>query len=150
MSNPDRQLPRVQNVMTRQPMVCHLEDAATPLLTLFEERDFNAIPVVDSEGHLLGVVTKLSLLRLLRGGTAETAPPLSLRVRDVMDTRKVWVEPVDDLAAVVRQMSRYHVRSVPVVERSGGQRRLVGMVSRGDLLRGFPRRPAWTEGKPAD
>src|SRR4029450_13120298 len=106
MSNP---LPRVQDVMTRQPEVWHLEDAATPLLTLFEERDFNAIPVVDSEGHLLGVVTKLSLLRLLRDGSpatvAEAAPPVPLRVRDVMDTRKVWVEPVDDLDAVVRQMT---------------------------------------------
>jgi CBS domain-containing protein len=59
-----------------------------------------------------------------------------------MDTRKVWVEPADDLDAVLRQMTRYHVRSVPVVERSGRHHRLVGIVSRGDLLRGTAQPPA--------
>ena len=44
--------------------------------------------------------------------------------------------PVDVVDAVIRQMTRHGVRSVPVVERSGSQRRLVGMVSRGDLFRG--------------
>jgi len=29
-----------------------------------------------------------------------------------MDTRAVWVEPADALDAVVRQMTRHHVRSV--------------------------------------
>src|SRR5262245_20232403 len=127
--------------MTRDPMVVHREDDAAPLLGLFEEQDFNAFPVVDPEGNLLGVVTKLSLLRLVRsGGAAVTSAP-ALRVRDVMDTRNVSVEPTDGLDAVARQMTRYHVRSVPVVERSGSRRRLVGMVSRGDLLRGLTKPP---------
>jgi CBS domain-containing protein len=148
MSMPDRHTQRVQDVMTRDPLVVHGEDDAQPLLGLFEGQDFNAVPVVDPEGHLVGVVTKLSLLRLLRGGcatgTTEADSPPSLRVRDVMDTRKVWVEPAEGLDAVVRQMTRYHVRSVPVVERSGRRHRLVGMVSRGDLLRGVSRPPAPT------
>ena len=132
--------------MTRDPMVVHGDDDPEPLLALFEGRDFNAVPVVDAAGDLVGVVTKPSLLRLFRTGsatrTAEVERPRSLRVRDVMDTRNVWVEPADDLDAVVRQMTRYHVRSVPVVERSGRRHRLVGMVSRGDLLRGGARPPA--------
>jgi CBS domain-containing protein len=131
--------------MARDPMVVRPEDEAEPLLTLFEEQDFNAFPVIDPEGNLLGVVTKLSLLRLFRsGGAAATSAPASpsaLRVRDVMDTRNVSVDPTDHLDAVVRQMTRYHVRSVPVVERSGRRRRLVGMVSRGDLLRGLFKPP---------
>jgi CBS domain-containing protein len=59
-----------------------------------------------------------------------------------MDTRKVWVEPADNLDAVLRQMTRYHVRSVPVIERSGGRYRVVGIVSRGDLVRGSAKPPA--------
>jgi CBS domain-containing protein len=104
------------------------------------------MPVVDAEGHLVGVVTTLSLLRLLRGGSAtqsaEAGSPASLRARDVMDTRKVWVERADGLDTVLRQMTRYHVRSVPVVEPSGRRRPLVGMVGRGDLLRGIAKPPA--------
>jgi CBS domain-containing protein len=59
-----------------------------------------------------------------------------------MDTRKVWVEPAEGLDAVVQQMTRYHARSGPVVERFGSRRRFVGMLSRGDLLRGAARPPA--------
>jgi CBS domain-containing protein len=143
MSNSDRHIPRVHDMMTRDPMVVHLDDAAEPLLGLFAGQDFNAVPVVDPEGHLLGMVTKVNLLRLFRGGmvpgTTGSASSSSLRVRDVMDTRNVWVEPTDDLDAVVRQMTRYHVRSVPVVERAGKRRRVVGLLSRGDLLRGVAR-----------
>ena len=146
MSSPDRHRPRAHDMMTRHPMVVHAEDDAEPLLALFEAHDFNAMPVLDAEDHLVGVVTKLSLLRLFRGGSAtrsaEAGSPATLRVRDVMDTRKVWVEPADDLDAVVRQMTRYHVRSVPVVERSERRHRLVGIVSRGDLLRGTAQPPA--------
>jgi len=142
MASADRHTPRVQNVMTRHPLAVHGDDDAEPLLALFEGRDFNGVPVVDAEGYLVGVVTKLSLLRLFRGASATSArelePPRNLRVRDVMDTRQVWVEPADDLDAVVRQMTRYRVRSVPVVERSGRRGRLVGMVSRGDLFREGP------------
>jgi CBS domain-containing protein len=141
VSNPERHIPRVRDLMTRDPMVVHPEDEAESLLTLFDEHDFNAFPVIDPEGNLRGVVTKSSLLRLFRSGgaSATSAPtgPSALRVRDVMDTRNVSVEPTDNVDAIVRQMTRYHVRSVPVVERSGSRRRLVGMVSRGDFLRGL-------------
>jgi hypothetical protein len=138
--------------MTRLPTVVHGEGYAEPLLAPFEGPDFNAVLVVDTEGCLLGMVTKLSLLRLLQGRSAEAAEavaPLSLRVRDIMDTHKISVEPADSLDVVVRQMTRYRVRSVPVVERAGSRRQLVGMVSRGDLLRGFGGTPAPAEGKSA-
>ncbi len=59
MSNPDRPL-RVLDVMTRAPII-HREDRAEPLLTLLEGQDFTAVPVADTEGDLLGMVTKLSL-----------------------------------------------------------------------------------------
>jgi CBS domain-containing protein len=72
-------------------------------------------------------------------------------VRDVMDTRRVSVEPTDGLDVAVRQMTRHRVRSVPVVEPSGRQRRLVGLVSRGDLLRRTPpQKPVPTGEEPAE
>ena len=135
--------PLVHEIMTRDPMVVRADDDLVSVLALFDGRDFNAVPVVDVEGYLLGVVTKLSLLRMFHtasaAGASDVSRPPDLRVRDVMDTRNVWVETADDLNALLRQMTRYLVRSVPVVQRSGRRRRLVGMVSRGDLLRGLAR-----------
>jgi Mg/Co/Ni transporter MgtE len=46
-------------------MVIHREDRAEPLLTLLEGQDFTAVPVADTEGDLLGMVTKLSLLAVV-------------------------------------------------------------------------------------
>jgi len=63
-------------------------------------------------------------------------------VRDIMDTRKVWVEAGDGLDVVVQRMTRYHVRSVPVVVRAGGRRRLVGIVTYRDLRSMVARPPA--------
>jgi CBS domain-containing protein len=141
MTRQGRHRPAVRDVMTPNPTVVHVEDEAEPLLDLFRQRDFNVVPVVDVEGHLVGVVTKLNLLRLFHrvasSGTSDPGGSSTLRVRDVMDTRAVWVELADSLEAVVRQMTRHHTRSVPVVEGSRGRRRLVGIVSRGDLLRGL-------------
>jgi CBS domain-containing protein len=145
ISIPERRSLRARDVMTKDPTVVHREDDAEQVLALLDRHDFNAVPVVDQESQLLGVVTKLSLLRLLsRPGAidpAEAADPSRLQVRDVMDSRKVWVYAADDVEAVIRQMTRHRVRSVPVVERSGSLRRLVGMVSRGDLFRGSRNTP---------
>jgi len=46
----------------------------------------------------------------------------------------LFATPIGAEAQPARRAHR--VGSVPVVERSGSQRRLVGMVSRGDLFRG--------------
>src|SRR5262245_33382974 len=135
MSNEALPIIQVQHVMTRNPVVVHGEDEAEPLLDLFEGQDFNAVPVVDSQGHLQGMVTKLSLLRLFRVGSAAGDRPEGLRVRDIMDSRKTWVEAADGLDVVVQRMTRYHVRSVPVVARSGTRLQLVGIASYRDLLR---------------
>src|SRR5262245_51734899 len=135
MPEPGPHPPRVEDVMTREPVVVHHDDDPTPLLALFERKDFNAVPVVDTKGRLLGMVNKLTLLRLFRRDST-TRSAASLRVQDIMDTRRVWVEPGDGLGAVVQRMTRYHVRSVPVVVRTGGRRQLVGIVSYSDLRRG--------------
>jgi hypothetical protein len=60
--------------MTRDPVVVHGEDDAAPLLALFERQGFNAVAVGDPAGYLLGMVTKLSLLRLFRRGVPPRPP----------------------------------------------------------------------------
>jgi len=108
------------------------------LQRLFASHGFNAFPVVDDAGRLLGIVTKLDLLRIFRHDRARRRPRLSELfaeyVEDIMRRRVITVGPRDALATVVDLMLSSRLRSLPVVERHGRTAVLVGMVSRGDLM----------------
>jgi CBS-domain-containing membrane protein len=79
MSIPERRSLRARDVMTKDPTVVHREDDAEQVLALLDRHDFNAVPVVDQESQLLGVVTKLSLLRLLSRPGPSISPKRPIR-----------------------------------------------------------------------
>jgi CBS domain-containing protein len=104
------------------------------------ERGFAAVPVVDGEDRLVGIVAEADVLRdrmppdprlhLRRDGGTSGARP-SLLVRGVMTGDVRSVEATADIADIARLFVDDRLRSVPVLD--GG--RLVGIVSRRDLLR---------------
>ena len=64
-----------------------------------------------------------------------------LTVRDIMRAGVVTVEPDDPLVAALDLMVDTRLHSLPVVHRGPGRPVVVGMVTQGDLLRHFMRRP---------
>jgi CBS domain-containing protein len=143
----------VNAVMSRSPVTVEPETPLEELVRLFERFDHNAFPVVDAEGQLVGLVSKLDLLRLFRPDAEFRIPGFSqmalYRVRDLMRRGVVSVEPDDLVAAASDLMISTGLRSLPVVERMGGMPVLSGMLSRGDLIRGL-RREAGTPAEEPD
>lgn len=110
-----------------------------------------AVPVVEADGVLVGIVTEADLIAkpalgdrrsrsaavidLLSGRTRSWAAKASgMTAADLM-TRDVMVcQPDDDVRAVARRMLQRGVKSIPVM---AGE--LVGMVSRRDILRMYDR-----------
>src|SRR5262249_20990753 len=114
----------------------------------------SGLPVVDDAGHLVGIVTEGDLLRRTETGTERQHRPRwlefllgpgrladeyvhshSRKVEEVMTRRVVTVAkepPVEELA---RLMERHRIKRVPVVR----DNRIVGIVSRANLLRGLAR-----------
>ena len=90
---------------------------------------------------LLGIITKLDLLRVFRPDPRRLLPDLAAiwaeRVEDLMRGHVVTVTPEDAVVTAVDCMLSWRFRSLPVVERRGGKECLVGIVSRGDVLRGL-------------
>ena len=131
----------VLEVMTRAPLTVTPNTSVDELMALFDRHDFNAFPVVDQTGVVRGIVTKLDVLRLLRPdwGFQVTGRGLlaSTRVADVMRPGVVSVEPEDPIVVAADLMVETRLRSLPVVQRKSGLPVLVGIVSQGDLLRGF-------------
>jgi CBS domain-containing protein len=111
------------------------------LLVLFDRHDFNAFPVVDEGGHLVGIVSKIDVLQFFLA--AQEAPASvengvsATRIAELMGHKIVSIEPQESIAAAGALMVSTKLRSLPVVERRDRARILVGMLSRGDVLRGL-------------
>ncbi|HEX9611753.1 MAG TPA: CBS domain-containing protein [Gemmatimonadales bacterium] len=133
----------VREVMTAAPRTVFPDTSVGELLTLFERHDFNAFPVVNASGELCGIVTKLDLLRLLGPDERLQLPDLrvaaSRRVASLMRHGVVTIEGDEPVAVTAHLMVETGLRSLPVVYRRGRGPELVGIVSRGDLLRGLNR-----------
>lgn len=131
---------RVREIMTAKPHWIALDATVGDLQRSFEVHDFNAFPVIDRDRVLRGIVTKLDLLRAFRADARGRVPDPSaltdLPIADIMRPGILTLEPDDPAIAAVDLMLESRLHSLPVVERRrGGPPQLVGMVSRGDLLR---------------
>ncbi len=131
----------IHEVMTPRPITATPGTTIGDLMGEFDQHDFNAFPVVDATGVLVGIVTKLDVLRALRPAPdVELRAPESVtsqRIESIMRRGVVAVEPEDALVVAADLMVETRLRSLPVVQRHGSARKLVGIVSQGDLLRGL-------------
>ena len=90
--------------------------------------DCGAVPVVDSDRTLLGMVTDRDICIAT---ATRSIPPAEIAVRDVMATGQVhFCRPEDDVRTVLATMGTHRVRRLPVLDR---QSKLVGILSLGDL-----------------
>ena len=131
--------------MTPSPVSVRPETTIAELKALFERYDFNAFPVVDEQGILRGLVSKLDLLRVFRPdkrrGLAGLLPLWAERVEEVMSRGIVALEPHESVVAALDLLIEAQRRSLPVVERHPAGPILVGMVSRSDVFQCLSVRP---------
>ena len=135
---------QARDVMTREVVTVGPETSAKYAAEVMAEHGFAALPVVHEDDRLIGIVAEADVLRdrmpadprlhLRRDGETPGSPP-SLLVHGVMTPDVRAVEATDDVADVARVFVDERLRSVPVVDRG----RLVGIVSRRDLLRALVR-----------
>jgi CBS-domain-containing membrane protein len=128
----------IRDIMTPRPRTVGPRTSVRTLQHLFIAYGFNAFPVVDEAHTLLGIVTKLDLLRVVRHGPQRLLPELRVlwaeHVDDIMRRRVVTLAPDDSVATAVDHMLSSRLRSLPVVESRGRKGLLIGRVSRGDVL----------------
>ncbi|MET9881837.1 CBS domain-containing protein [Streptomyces sp. NPDC006430] len=88
----------------------------------------SAVPVLSQEGRVAGVVSEADLLLKAQGADESRA----VTAGDLMTVPAVTVPKDATIAGAARLMARGHLKRLPVVDDDG---RLVGVVSRGDLLK---------------
>ena len=135
----------VDDVMTKAVVTVSPETPYRGVVDLLVSHRFSAVPVVDEFQRVTGVVSEADLLRKIEyAGTEEPRLFDGRRRRgervkasgrtaaDLMSRPPVTVPAGTSLAAAARMMDHEAVKRLPVVDDLG---RLIGIVSRGDLLK---------------
>jgi CBS domain-containing protein len=139
---------RVAEVMTRHVVSVQPDTPLPELVRLLLDRDFRALPVVDDQNHLVGIITnadlvergglraRLELLRALGGEALERELKASgatgLDASAIMTRDVIRVGPDESLDRAAHLMAEHKIKRLPVVEPDGA---LTGILSRVDVLR---------------
>jgi CBS domain-containing protein len=143
---------RVKDVMTTSVLTVEEDTSFKDTVELLIEHRVSGAPVVDRDGHLVGLVTEADLVskeafdlrhrrpmgavfELISGQSRWSSKAAGLTAGAVMTSRVVTAAPGEDVRAAARRMLDSGVKRLPVVEHG----RLVGIVSRQDILRIFDR-----------
>ena len=119
---------KVQDIMTRDVASCSLDADVAGVTQLMWDRDCGAIPVVDTTGQVVGMVTDRDICIGLatKGRTAA-----HVSAREVMSRGLHTCLSDDDVAAALDAMKTAKVRRLPVIDRDG---HLKGSLSLNDVV----------------
>jgi CBS domain-containing protein len=150
---------RVSDVMTSNVISVTPEMTVQEVARIFVDNSISGAPVLNSDGHIAGMISEGDLLRRSEIGTDERPRTSWLdiwsasheardyvkthaaKVRDVMTTEVVTVQPDTPLSEVASILETRRIKRVPVTEAG----RLVGIVSRANLVQALasvPEEPA--------
>jgi CBS-domain-containing membrane protein len=140
------------DIMTRKVLTVRLETSVTELAELLTTNGINGVPVTDSKGNLLGVVTENDLifqkkkvhiptvLNILDSVIyLESPEKMKKEMKKITGTtvKDIYTEsvttvnqetPIDEIATI---MAEKNIHTIPVVD--NGQ--LVGIIGKGDIIK---------------
>lgn len=137
-----------RDIMTTRVITIAADATIGEAIRLMLQNRISGLPVLDSAGNLVGLVTEGDFLRRPEAGTekqrsrwmefllgpgrlaAEYTQTHGRKIREVMTEKVVSVDETTPVAEIVRLMETRRIKRVPV--RRGGK--LVGIVSRANLL----------------
>lgn len=142
----------VSDVMQRDVVTAQRDTPFRQIAALLAEHHISGVPVVDGDGKVLGVVSTTDLVRrqprrkeeaphrprpvhALRTGRVRQKSR-ALTAGELMTRPAITAAPRQSLAEAARVMARHHCNRLPVIDDEG---RLMGIVTRGDLLTVFLR-----------
>jgi CBS domain-containing protein len=130
---------RAKDIMTTKVVSVHANDTVHRAVALMTDTQVASLPVLDDEDRVIGIISESDIIRDRMPTDArshmrlvpEQQPDPRQRVRDVMSEMVECMGENADTADLAALMLDNNVRAVPIVDGA----RLVGIVSRRDLLR---------------
>jgi CBS domain-containing protein len=144
-----------RHVMTSPVKTGSLDMSVRDVAKMLSENRISAVPIVDENGEMIGIVSEGDLIRRAEIDTQrqrswltslftnkvqlaeEYARAHARTIRSLMTREVVHVEPETPLSRIVWLLERHQIKRVPVLD----QGRLVGIVTRNDLVRAIAASP---------
>jgi len=143
---------KARDVMSTQVVTVTADTPVRDVANLMLSQHVSGVPVVGLDGRLRGIVSEGDLMRRVEAGTDRRQRSWWLRLvgdetaeardyvkthgataRDVMTTPVTTIDSETDLSEVALLLEKNRIKRAPVVQDG----KLVGLVSRADLLRGL-------------
>jgi len=136
------------DVMVRDVVTVHPETDVADAIKLLAENDLSALPVVDDQGQLVGIISEADFIHRVEIGTEKHRPWLlesltgattlaeefakshGKKVGEIMTTDVVAATEDAALAEIAGLFERHRIKRVPIV-RAG---KVVGVVSQSNLI----------------
>jgi CBS domain-containing protein len=120
---------RIADIMSRPAATCRPDESTQEAARLMWECDCGAVPVVQDDGTIAGIVTDrdICMAAYTRGERLR-----DIRVVDAMSRVVFTVHPDTPLEEAEQLMANKQIRRLPIVD---GQNRPIGIVSLGDVVR---------------
>jgi len=141
---------RARDVMTTSVISASPEMSVQETAKLLVEHSISAVPVIDADGKLIGIVSEGDLVHRVEIGTharrrswwlellassrelaSEYVKEHAQTVKDLMTVDVVTVAEDTPLSEVAELLERHRIKRVPVVDNG----KVAGLVSRADLVR---------------
>jgi CBS domain-containing protein len=141
---------KISELMHREVVTVAPETSLKDVASLLVEHRISGLPVCLPDGRVVGVVSEADILmkeqglpvelsgflgRILDDAYGDTQRCEARTAGDAMTSPAITVSPNQDVTEAARLMTTRHVNRLPVVDGS----RLVGIVTRADLVRAFQR-----------
>lgn len=140
---------RARDVMASSVITVRPDTSVSDVAAILLNNRISAVPVLDADGALVGIVSEGDLVRRVEAGTErhpsrwlalfsdrgllarEYLKSHAARAADVMTTPVVTAAPDTPLDQLADLLERHRIKRVPIAQDG----RLVGIVSRADLMR---------------
>lgn len=150
---------RVRELMTEKVFTIGPEAPIKDVARILVDNGISGLPVCDIEGRVIGVISEGDILykehdpskahvggplgRIIEGtpNYAGYIKAKALTARKAMTSPAITIAPHESVAQAARIMCEHHVNRLPVV----ADEKLVGLVTRADLVRAFTRTDAEIE-----
>jgi CBS domain-containing protein len=151
---------QAKDIMTARVITVTEDASVSDVARLLVDNGISALPVVDAAGKLLGIVSEGDLMHRAEAGTglrrswwlslftdasasaAQFVKEHSRRVSDIMTRNVITTGPETPVADIADLLESNRIKRVPVV----ADGKLVGIVSRANLIRALAGSPQPAEG----